>query len=311
MKISFTRSGTKKVGGTKKVVLALGNFDGLHRGHQALFDILKQDSDSESVVLSFYPHPRAVLSPNIKESPFRNLISPLRARARLLRDFEIDRLYVVRFSKSLASLSADEFLDKFVFAPFDLEKIVVGFDWRFGKNRAGNVDLLKTLALKRGVKVEVLEEVRSGEVKLGASLVREEMQQAGVKALEGLLGYPFSLFGRIVRGDGRGKGLGFPTANILLHRQLYPKKGVYVSRVVLEGREYPSITNIGQRPTFDGGTAVKVETHILDFNEDIYGKELRVKLIDFLRPEMKFSGIDQLVSQIQDDVEKARTILEV
>jgi len=309
LKISINRSGSKKIEASVKSCIALGNFDGLHLGHQELFKSLKEDSSCESVVLSFYPHPRSVLSPNPKESPFYNLITPLRARARILADLGIDRLHIIRFSKSLSKMSAEDFLENYIFSPLNPKLIVVGFDWKFGKDRGGNVSFLKEIAEKRGIEVKVIGEVRHCDEKLGASLVREELERAGVKALSNLLGHPFSFYGRIVRGDGRGHLLGFPTANILVHRQLYPKKGVYVSKATLDGTEYASITNIGQRPTFDGGSKIKVETHILDFDKQIYGSELKVALVDFLRAEMKFSGVEELKTQIKIDITEARQVL--
>jgi len=310
LEISITRSGSKRIESRGRATcIALGNFDCLHLGHQTLFKSLKEDPSCESVVLSLYPHPRAVLSANPKESPFYQLITPLRARARILESLGVDRLHIVRFSKSLSKISAEDFLTRYVFLPFNPKLIVVGFDWKFGKDRGGDVAFLKSMAEARGVKVKVIKEVKEEGRKLGASMAREELERAGVKALVGLLGSPFSLYGRVIKGDRRGHLLGFPTANILLHRQLYPKRGVYVSKATLKGVEYPSITNIGQRPTFDGGTQVKVETHILDFNQEIYGAELKVSLIDFLRPEMKFSGVESLKLQIAEDILKARQVL--
>jgi riboflavin kinase/FMN adenylyltransferase len=309
LEVSFTRGGAKFLNGPASRSIALGNFDGLHLGHKALFKALLDEGSEESIVLTLYPHPRAVLSSDSKNSPFNELITPLRARARILRDYGIDRLHVVRFSKSLSILSPREFLENYIFIPFRPKSIVVGFDWKFGKDRSGDISLLREIASIYDAKVRVIEEVQEEDKKLGASLVRQKLEEAGVGALSGLLGAPFSFYGRVVHGDGRGRGLGFPTANILLHRQLYPKKGVYVSRAQFQGKEYPSITNIGQRPTFDGGTKVKVETHLLDFDQDIYGEELKVSLIDFIRPELKFQGIDELKNQINIDIKKARNIL--
>ncbi len=309
MKISITRSGSNRIDSTKPVSIALGNFDGLHRGHQILFNALKVNTDCESVVLSLYPHPRSVLSSNPKENNFYKLITPLRARARMLEQFGIDRLHLVRFTKSLSKIGAEEFLNRYIFEVFQPKKIVVGFDWKFGKDRGGSVSFLKERAELRNIEVQVIEEVQFQGRKIGASMVREELKQAGVKELCNLLDQPFSLYGRVIRGDRRGHQLGFPTANLLVHRQLYPKLGVYVSKTTLRGVEYPSITNIGQRPTFDGGTHVKVETHILNFDQDIYGEELKVSLVDFLRPEMKFSGVESLKTQIVKDVQSAKEVL--
>ncbi len=297
----------------KQGTVCIGNFDGIHLGHKELIKSAHRESlklgisNKEISLLSFYPHPRNIIFPNEKKI---NLITPLRARINLLEkapeNIAIDNLLVLRFSKALSQFSADDFIKEVVIKYFNPKLVVVGFDWHFGKGREGNPELLKKLGEQYGFQVFIMPEFLLDGKKVGARDIRTKLLDGDMEGASRLLGNNFTLTGLVVKGDGRGRQLGFPTANMRLFRQLYPKKGVYYSKVVIGTDTYSSITNIGSRPTFTTSEVCKVETHILDFNKDIYGKEISVELIDFLRPEKKFNSVTELLEQIALDVQSRK-----
>ncbi len=301
--------------------LTIGTFDGLHRAHDVLIDVLKKevskissekDLPSYQVLLSFYPHPRTVVGVKreFDVSPvddYKSLLTPLRVRAARAQEMGIDELRLIHFNSSLSQVRAGDFLVRYIFEPFSPSVIVVGFDWSFGKNREGSIDLLREVAGEFGCKVVVVKKVSEGNQKIGARQIRVFLREGRVKEANELLGYLFMVYGKVVKGDGRGGLIGIPTANLKVVRQFLPKSGVYKTFAYVDGEKHLSVTNVGVRPTFkpDAVTQV-VETHILDFNKNLYGKRIRLEFADWIREERKFSSVDALISQIREDIASVR-----
>ena len=297
-------------------MVVIGNFDGVHRGHQVLLADARSIADSLSaplVVLTFEPHPRSVFLPD--QPPFR--LTSLRAKAHALQDAGVDHLFVQHFDHAFALKSAEAFVAEILVADLAARHVVVGWDFCFGNKRAGNVALLKSMGAKHGFGVTGVDPVMSGGGEIySSSIIREHLRQGRPAKAAGLLGRPWEIEGRVEPGDRRGRTIGFPTANIGLGDYLCPALGVYA---VLAGRDpgvehgeetrwLSGVANLGRRPTV-AGDDIRLEVHFFDFDDDIYGETLRVRLIDFLRPEKKFDGLDALKAQIALDCGQAREIL--
>ena len=290
-----------------RVVLTLGNFDGVHVGHQAILRRAVEQArsrDARAVALTFEPHPIAVLAPD-RAPP---IVQPLHDRLASLRALDVDTCVVQRFTRSFAALTPEEFVEDFVWRHLELVHVVVGYNVRFGRNRAGTVDTLRTLGGQRGFGVDVVGPVEVDGRHVSSSLVREVVQAGDVRQARRLLGRSYALRGRVVVGDRRGRTLGFPTANLHLRRRLLvPPDGVYAVTVAVDGRSVPGVLNIGVRPTF-GGARRTVEAHLLDFSGDLYRRWLVVEFVERLRGERAFSGPEALKAAIAADVAHARRI---
>ena len=284
--------------------VTIGKFDGVHRGHQYLVSLLREQAAERalaSVVVTLHPHPITVLRPG---TPVTYLCS-LEERVALLREQGVAGVAVLSFTSELAQLSYRDFLG-LLCEQLDLRLLVVGPDLAVGRDRAGNVDALRALGEERGFEVRVVTLLNEDEAKVGSGAIREALAAGDMDAAARLLGRPFALRGPVVRGAERGGRIGFPTANIAVARDLaLPAFGVYVTRAYLGESSYESVTNIGQRPTFDE-TRPTIEVHLLDFEGDCYERELRIELLHRLRAEQRFAGVDELVAQIGRDVESAR-----
>ena len=293
-------------------VVALGNFDGLHRGHQAVLNTaleLAASSGAPSAVMTFEPHPRAFFRPN--QDAFR--LCPFRMKARLVAALGIDFLYVQSFDKGFSERSAENFVEDVLVNGLALSHIVVGYDYVFGHKRGGNVDVLKELARRFGFGVTAVEQKTLDDgVRFSSTNIRNLLKEGRCSEAAQLLGRYWEIEGRVERGDQRGRLLGFPTANLPYKNYLHPKKGVYAVRAGLdEGARtvwYDGVANFGNRPTFDK-TDTLLEVHLLDRSLDLYGKHLRVALVDHIRPERKFDGLDALKEQIARDSDAARRLL--
>ncbi len=284
--------------------VTIGKFDGVHRGHQYLVSLLREQAAERalaSVVVTLHPHPITVLRPG---TPVTYLCS-LEERVALLREQGVAGVAVLSFTSELAQLSYRDFLG-LLCEQLDLRLLVVGPDLAVGRDRAGNVDALRALGEERGFEVRVVTLLNEDEAKVGSGAIREALAAGDMDAAARLLGRPFALRGPVVRGAERGGRIGFPTANIAVAPDLaLPAFGVYVTRAYLGESSYESVTNIGQRPTFDE-TRPTIEVHLLDFEGDCYERELRIELLHRLRAEQRFAGVDELVAQIGRDVESAR-----
>jgi riboflavin kinase/FMN adenylyltransferase len=285
--------------------LALGNFDGVHVGHQALFAEARRHG--AAAAFTFHPHPGKVLQPELAPK----LITLLPRRLELLAACGLEATVVQPFSRDYARTSPEDF-EAALFDALGVAHVVVGSDFTYGAARAGTVDTLGEAAARRGARVHVVPPVTVDGVVASSSRVREYILEGRVSAARRLLGRPFDLDGTVVAGAGRGRGIGFPTANVDTQNELRPAPGVYAIRVHLPGEPggtwHAGAANIGVKPTF-GGTEVTIEAHLLDFTGDLYGKELRVQFLERLRPEQRFGSVAELIGQIKRDVEAARTVI--
>ena len=292
----------------KGASIAIGNFDGVHRGHQALLNCAKTEGRKIGAPLGaliFEPHPQEFFKP---DGP-RFRLTPFRAKTRLLEHYGTDILYALHFDKALASLTAEEFVEKVLIQGLHVRHIVVGADFQFGKGRTGNTQLLKALGAPHGYAVTVFDPVGTGDVqKISSTRIRELLREGRPEEVARLLGHWWTVEGRVEHGDKRGRTLGFPTANVSLEGTLEPALGIYAVRVEVNGRRYNGAANYGRRPTFDKKD-VLLEVHIFDFDGDIYGQPIVVEFVAFLRPELKFPNAEELVAQMAADCEEAKRIL--
>jgi len=293
----------------------MGNFDGLHRGHAALIgrvcELARQD-DRPTGVLTFEPHPRSLFFPATE--PFR--LTPFRVKERELARLGIDLLFVQHFDLAFSEKSAEEFIAEVIVGAIGASHIVIGWDCTFGNRRRGTPGLLQAAGRQHDFEVTVIEPVRSVDTVVYSSTHIRELLKAGKpRAAAALLDRYWEIDGRVATGDRRGRTIGFPTANLGLDDYLHPAFGVYAVRVSgdgpddpLAGRTIDGVANIGLRPTV-GGLVPRLEAHLFDIDVDLYGRHLRVALVDFIRPEQKFAGLDALQAQIAADAAEARKIL--
>ncbi|MFH1034241.1 MAG: bifunctional riboflavin kinase/FAD synthetase [Pseudomonadota bacterium] len=290
-------------------VVTIGNFDGVHRGHQALFaKVLERAAalGGTSLALTFEPHPMRVLRPAVNLP----LITPLDQKLRLIQDMGIQVVLCARFDEDFARLSADDFVDKLLVGRLGVAEVVVGYDFTFGHKGLGDMDLLRQKGRSQGFLVHEMGPVIVDELPVSSTRVRQVVRACDPAAARRLLGRHYRVSGRVVRGFGRGgRLLGFPTANLRSEDELLPGSGVYAVLAELEpGRLRPGVTNIGSNPTFSNG-GLTVETHLLDLDADLYGRELTLHFVEHLRGERRFASLEELTAQIKSDVEQARHIL--
>lgn len=291
-------------------VLALGNFDGVHRGHQAVVRAAVDRARGQGVaaqVLTFEPHPRSILKPGI--APFR--LTPAPVKERLLRALGIDEIVVIPFTPEFSNLSAPDFVQKILIEQLGVSHVVAGFDYVFGHKRGGTMPLLRQWLAPHGVGVTEVTPFRDSEGNvMSSSRTREALQQGDLKTAAHILGRTWAIAGVVEHGAKRGSSIGVPTANIALGDYQRPQFGVYAVTVrrLRTGAVYHGVANIGTRPTVDGQNEM-LEAHLFDFNDVLYGEELEVSLIAFLRSEQKFDGIDALRAQITQDIAAARAVL--
>ncbi len=288
-------------------VATIGNFDGVHLGHREIFRRVKREAAAlagVSVAITFFPHPLKVVAPD------RNfkLITTYPEKEALIEASGIDYLIIIPFSREFAAISAREFVTDILVRRIGVKKIIIGYDYAFGRNREGDVGLLRRMGDEFGFSVEMLEQIGDGANPYSSSIVRSLIEDGDVRGVLPLLGRFFSVGGPVVHGLHRGKNLGFPTANIDPEEELLPGPGVYAVKVKYAGGVYDGACNIGINPTFNGGK-ITVEVHLLDFDEDIYGRELRVYFVERIRDERTFSDAGELMRAIERDVAVCRRIL--
>ena len=286
----------------------IGNFDGVHFGHQRLFDVVKQrayHSHGTSIAVTFNPHPLQVLRPGgIK------LISTCEQKIELIAMSGIDVLIIIPFNREFAATPAVQFVDEILLQRVGVKQLFVGYDYAFGKGRTGDISFLRRQGEEKGFSVTVIDPYYEEGVLVSSTKVRELVAAGKMAETKKLLGRNYQIRGEVQRGKQRGgKEIGFPTANLHVDEEdLIPKYGVYVCQVIYEGKCYGGVINIGFNPTFSENKLI-AETHIFDFNQDIYGKPIKVNLLRFLRDEKKFSSIQDLASQIALDVIQAKEVL--
>ncbi len=302
--------------GSQRSVLTIGAYDGVHRGHQAIIAAVRQQAaelQAQSVVVTFDRHPASVVRP--ESAP--KLLTDLDQKLELLEATGVDATVLVRFDLEQSAESPDAFVERVLVGALGAQRIVVGDDFHFGKGRSGNVALLRELGARHDFDVEPLPLIDRGDgvdEPLSSTAIRRAMAGGQVELASSMLGRPFQARGRVVQGDQRGRLLGFPTANVEVPNAIcIPADGVYAGWYMRpDGVRHACAINLGRRPTFyEHADHSLLEAHLLDFNDDLYGEAARVEFTNFLRSERKFDGIDSLVSQLKQDVEHARSVLDV
>jgi len=305
MSVSLARRELSRIAPGRPCGVTIGVFDGVHRGHQHLIGVLLERARPEglaTVALTFNPHPRTVLRPGTAIT----YLTSLEERVELLQGQGVDSVGVVAFTSELAQLSAEDFLSLLV-QELEMRLLVVGPDFALGRNRAGTIGVMREIGERLGFRVEVAPLLAEADEKVGSSAIRQALGAGDVERVGRLLGRPFSLRGPIVAGDRRGRALGFPTANIALGLdRALPAYGIFVTRAYVRESSHESCTSIGIRPTFDVEPRPVVETFILDFDEDIYGREMQIDLLRRLRGEERFASAEALIAQMHKDIENTR-----
>jgi riboflavin kinase/FMN adenylyltransferase len=284
----------------------IGNFDGVHTGHKRILSAVKETAGKKglsSCVITFHPHPQKVLQ-NI-EIP---LLMPIRERLRLLENEGIDFVACYTFTKDMSKITAKDFISEILIGKLKVKHLIIGPDFSFGRKREGNADLLKAMGKAYDFETSVVGPVFIDNEVVSSSAIRNFLREGDAKKAARFLGYFYYIEGQVTEGEKRGRQIGYPTANLDTDWDILPKTGVYATRAYIDGNKLDSITNIGYRPTF-GSHKLLIETHIFDFNSDIYGKRLRLEFIERIRDEKRFESVDALASEIRKDVEKVKDVL--
>lgn len=277
--------------------VALGIFDGVHLGHQSIIKAAQQEAlerGLSSVILTFENHPRSL---TINNSP--SLITDFQTRLKLFKELGIDYVLAIKFSLEIMNMSPDEYLRSYLLGILNAKSVSVGYDHHFGKNRSGNVEFLKEFCKENGLSLTIKEAFKIDGDLVSSSRIREQLSTGNIKEANKLLGRNFTLRGTVIHGDGRGKELGFPTANLKISDELIkPKVGVYLAIA----NKHQCLVNIGYRPTFSDKQEISIEAHLLDFTGNLYNAELELEFIDKIRDEKKFSSKEELIKQIKEDI---------
>ena len=302
-----TIHGTENFPADEASIVTIGTFDGVHLGHQ---QILKQLTDTsrksklKSVLLTFFPHPRMVLQPDIS----MRLIQTIQEREKALKNIGLDYLVIHPFSIAFSRLSADDYVKQILVEQLNVRKVVVGYDHRFGRNRTASLEDMYHYADIYDFEVIEIDAKKIDSTAVSSTKIRNAIDQGNIERANTYLGQPFTLEGMVVHGDKRGRELSYPTANIDLQNQhkIVPKQGVYLVKSKLKGRVVYGMMNIGTKPTFDT-TMPSIEVHFLDWNGDLYGQAVQVELLKWVREERKFSSVEELQTQIQADEQYCRS----
>ena len=293
-----------------RAIVTSGTFDGVHVGHQKILIRLREIAQSEggeTVVLTFWPHPRTVVA---NDSPNLKLLSTLAEKIDLLRQNGINHLLVVPFTREFSELSSEEYIQQILVEKLGTKKLVIGYDHRFGRNREGGFDYLEANAARFGFEIEEISRQEIDHLTISSTKIRQALEAGNVLVANELLGRNYTFTGLVAKGRQLGRTLGFPTANVQIPEtfKLIPADGVYAVRAHVRENSYGGVMNIGLRPTVSG-TGRTQEVHLFDFNEDIYGETLTVELVAFVRAEQKFNGLEALKSQIELDRTRAMELL--
>lgn len=290
-------------------IAALGQFDGLHRGHVSVISSAVAKAREEGVpaaVITFYPHPKDVMG----KGDYEGYLTPPRDKRELLAGLGVDVLFVIEFNEELSRVSPRDFVEGMLL-PLNISAAVVGFDFRFGYMGEGDADMLRLLG-NGTMRVETVPPFLLNGVKVSSSGIRKSLQNGEVELVNFWFGRRYHLRGMVVHGEKRGRTIGFPTANLELEdRYVIPARGVYAVRAFHNGKALPGVMNVGVKPTFhEGVTTPTFEIHLLDFSGNLYGEELKVELVSFIRPERRFDSVESLISQIREDAKTADKILQ-
>lgn len=281
-------------------VVTLGNFDGIHLGHQRIFERLKAEAikiQGDAIVITFEPHPLKILSP--KNCP--PLITPFKKKMILIEKIGIEKVLCIEFSLAFAEISPPEFVKDILVEKVNTKKIIIGYNYHFGKGKSGDAETLKNICKIFNIEVEVVEALAIDHIIVSSSKIRELIQEGNVEKASKLLGRDYPIIGKVIEGAKRGYALGYPTANLEISEELYPKTGVYAVEVIWKHRVFKGLANVGYNPTFDT-KAFSLEVHILNFNHEIYGHEIQVNFKKRIRDEIRFESPSLLIDQIRKDI---------
>ena len=301
--------GYEQITSIPNAVLTIGTFDGVHIGHQKILQQLNQEAlkiGGESVLFTFYPHPRMVLFP---DNHGLKLIQTQEEKLDKLKRIGLQNVIVQPFTSDFSNLTATEFVRDFLVQKLKVKKLVIGHDHQFGKNREGTLEFLKSMSKIYDFEVIEIPAQEIDEVNISSTRIRNAIESGNIEIVNTYLGEKFELNGTVVKANQLGRTIGFPTANILIENdiKIIPKNGVYIVEVIIPNyNTFKGMMNIGIRPTIKDNLSLAIEVHILDFNETIYGSPIKVKLISRLRDEIKFNSIDELKKQLQDDEKNSR-----
>ncbi len=300
----------KSFNATKPTIVTIGTFDGVHLGHQKIVAQITKNADAlncESLVLTFFPHPRMVL----QESTEMKQLNTLNEKIALLDNLGIDNLVVHPFDKEFSRLTAEEFVKKVLVDVFKIKKIIIGHDHRFGRNRTATIDDLINFGKTYGFEVEQISAEEINEVSISSTKIRNALLEGNIKLAANYLGYDYSFTGIIIKGKQLGRTIGYPTANITIEEdyKLIPNNGVYIAKSVLNGKTVFGMMNIGNRPTVDG-TKQTIEINFFDFKQDLYGQKITISLLHRMRSEQKFESLDALKNQLGKDKKTALSFIE-
>ncbi|WP_291286074.1 bifunctional riboflavin kinase/FAD synthetase [Flavobacterium sp.] len=294
---------------TKKTILTLGTFDGVHIGHKKILERITQNTENgkyESLVLTFFPHPRMVL----QEKSEIKLLNTIAEKSKLLEATGIENLVIHPFNESFSRLTAEEFVHSILVDQFHIQKIIIGHDHRFGRNRTANIDDLIAFGHEYGFEVEQISAQEIQDVSVSSTKIRKALNEGNMALANDYLGYSYFLTGEVVQGKQLGRTIGFPTANLHIDEdyKLIPKAGVYVVKALIDQKEVSGMMNIGFNPTVNGQKQT-IEVNLFDFDADLYGKKIQVSLLQYLREEQKFGSVDLLKEQLNQDKKEALAFL--
>jgi riboflavin kinase / FMN adenylyltransferase len=288
--------------------LAIGVFDGVHRGHQAVISTSADHAKAANgtpVVVTFDPHPEKVLRP--QSGP--RLLTATPHKIALIRALGVRHLLIMTFDKQFAATEPEDFVEQLATHSKPLREICVGHEWSFGKNRRGNLELLKKLGVKFDFGVIGVPEIKANDEVVSSTGIRQAIEKGDFARAAAMLGREYTILGTVTHGDNLGKKIGFPTANLSAHNEQFPPNGVYAAVARMTDGIHLGVVNLGVRPTVASGESERVlEIHLFDFNRDIYGKDVEVRFVKFLRPEKKFESVEALVAQIRRDADQAREL---
>lgn len=295
----------------KRPVVTIGNFDGVHLGHQRIFERVKQESlrlGAESIVITFEPHPLKILSPQ----NFVPILTPFKMKMKFIEEAGIETALCIQFSSSFSKISAQEFIKTILVEKLNIKKIIIGYNYQFGNDKKGDVKTLLEAGRSFNFETEVIEALKIDNIVVSSSKIRELIKNGDIEKASRLLGRDYIIIGKVIKGSGRGVSIGFPTANIEMSDQLYPKRGVYAVRVLWNNEKFNGLANIGINPTFlpvESESEIATpsfEVHILNFNKFIYGDEIQVSFLKRIRDEIRFENVSDLTEQIKLDIQWAK-----
>ncbi|MBX2903456.1 MAG: bifunctional riboflavin kinase/FAD synthetase [Chitinophagales bacterium] len=294
----------------KNSVITIGTFDGVHKGHQQLIKRINQlaaQSNGESIIITFHPHPRLVINPN---DDSLQLLNTAEEKIELLRHYGVNNVVMVPFSRSFSEQTAEDYIEYFLVKHFHPTYIVTGYDHKFGKNRSGDINLLLQMRHRFHYEVEEIKKETLDAITISSTKIRNALQEGNIKTANELLGHNYTLEGLVVKGLQNGRKIGYPTANLSIadNHKLIPRKGIYAVKVHYNNTQFGGMLNIGFNPTF-GGTKLSVEVNILNFDKEIYGEKIKLELLEYVRDEKKFENAQQLISAIDNDKVNIEKIL--